>query len=262
MYANENGLYAGVLCGHLREMVWRLRRIPDDRWDWTFAPPAPTPRILATHAFQWLACDRQHILEPDISRHRKVPEPPREPAAICDLLEAETEEWDRLLRALTPERLAEMRRQFLFGPMSVRDFVGHMIQNSVYKNGQLATLFFALGLDGTEPYAAPFPNPIYEQVFDTRERPLFAAVLENDLAAVNALLDGGAAVNERDRNGNTPLMYAVLHGHGAIVDALLARGADPSLRDADGNAAADYARYAGHAEIAERLRATAPESTP
>jgi hypothetical protein len=91
MYANENELYAGVLCGHLREMVWRLRRIPDDRWDWTFAPPAPTPRILATHAFQWLACDRQHILEPDISRHRKVPEPPREPAVICDLLEAETE---------------------------------------------------------------------------------------------------------------------------------------------------------------------------
>jgi hypothetical protein len=40
-----------------------------------------------------------------------------------------------------------------------------MIQNCIYKNGQLATIYFALGLDGTEPYEAPFPNPIYEQAW-------------------------------------------------------------------------------------------------
>ncbi len=44
-------------------------RFPGDKWDWTFAPPAPTPRILATHAWQWLICDRQHIEEPDAAKH-------------------------------------------------------------------------------------------------------------------------------------------------------------------------------------------------
>ena len=47
----------------------------------------------------------------------------------------------------------------------MRGFVCHMIQNTIYKHGQFATIYFALGLDGTEPYNAPFPNPIYEQRF-------------------------------------------------------------------------------------------------
>jgi hypothetical protein len=40
-----------------------------------------------------------------------------------------------------------------------------MIQNTIYKHGQFSTLYFALGLDGTEPYSAPFPNPIYAEIF-------------------------------------------------------------------------------------------------
>jgi hypothetical protein len=50
----------------------------------------------------------------------------------------------------------------------VRGFVCHMVQNTIYKNGQFMTLFYALGLDGTEPYDAPFPNPIYEQCFGSK----------------------------------------------------------------------------------------------
>ena len=48
--------------------------------------------------------------------------------------------------------------------MNVRGFVGHIVQNCVYKNGQFMTLYYALGLDGTAPYTAPFPNPIYAQM--------------------------------------------------------------------------------------------------
>lgn len=40
-----------------------------------------------------------------------------------------------------------------------------MIKNCIYKNGQFATLYFALGLDGTESYAVPFPNPEYEECY-------------------------------------------------------------------------------------------------
>lgn len=37
----------------------------------------------------------------------------------------------------------------------------NMILNSIYKNGQVSMIYFALGLDGTEPYSAPFPDSIY-----------------------------------------------------------------------------------------------------
>ncbi|MBV9852637.1 MAG: hypothetical protein JO250_23500 [Armatimonadetes bacterium] len=161
MYHNENEAYAGLLCGHLREMTERLRLIPEDLWDWSPAPPAPTARVLAAHTWQWLVCDRQHLLEPDAQKHPAVPDPPADPNVLCDLLAEETDCWEVLVLSLTPEQLNEPRLQFNSKQRGVRNFVCHMIQNCIYKHGQLATLFFALGLDGAEPYTAPFPNDIY-----------------------------------------------------------------------------------------------------
>ena len=156
--------YAWMLCMHLDAMTHRLRLMPPDKWDWTPAPAAPTARTLASHAWQWLICDRQHIAERDVSKHARIPEPPSDPQAMCDALQEETKKWRTLILELTPERLDEERYQFLpENSLTVRWFVCHMIQNCIYKNGQFATLFFALGLDGTELYDAPFPNPIYEQ---------------------------------------------------------------------------------------------------
>jgi len=86
---------------------------------------------------------------------------------MCDALARETENWRMLIRGLTPEKLAEPRRQFDSEPvLNVRWFVYHMIQNSIYKHGQFSVLFFALGLDGREPYMAPFPNPIYAECYE------------------------------------------------------------------------------------------------
>lgn len=149
---------------HVRGMTAWLRQIPEDKWDWAFAPPSPTPRILASHAWQWLICDRQHIEEPDALKHGRVPEPPLQPDAMCDALDAEMSRWEALLPRLTPEDLDAPRRQFNKYPLSVRTFIAHIVQNSIYKNGQLATIYYALGLDGDAPYNAPFPNPIYEDV--------------------------------------------------------------------------------------------------
>ncbi len=162
---SENELYERVLCGHLDHFAYGLAKLPTEGWDWTPNPAAPTARILFAHAWQWLICDRYHIEEPDVSKHPPVPEPPREPDAMVAALRAETENWRQLLRSLTPERLDAPLRQFGEGNEgNVRGFVGHMIQHVIYKNGQFSTLFFALGLDGTEPYDAPWPNPIYEEV--------------------------------------------------------------------------------------------------
>ncbi len=149
---------------HIRGMTARLRQIPEDKWDWTFAPPAPTPRILAIHTWQWLICDRRHIEETDALKHARIPEPPSDPAALCDALDAEMDCWAEMLTRLTPEDLDAPRRQFNDYPMPVRGFIGHIVQNTIYKSGQLSTLYFALGLDGDAPYDAPFPNPIYEKL--------------------------------------------------------------------------------------------------
>ena len=163
---NENQAYAHLLCGHLEEMIYRLRQITPANWDWTPAPPAPTARTLAAHAWQWLICDRQHISEADAQKHLPVPEPPTDPDALCDALAEETERWRSLILSLTPAQFAQERHQFNEYEMNVRDFVCHMIQNSIYKHGQLATLYFALGLDGDTPYEAPFPNSIYKQLHE------------------------------------------------------------------------------------------------
>ncbi len=163
----ENEAYASLLCGHLRLMERRLRQIPADKFDYALTPPAPTPRILAVHAWQWLICDRYHISEPDAAKHSRVPEPPTDQAALCDAFAAETQEWHTLLLSLTPEQLDTVRHQFNRpdAEMTVRGFVCHMIQHCVYKSGELATIYFALGLDGDAPFTAPFPNPIYEELF-------------------------------------------------------------------------------------------------
>ncbi len=166
----ETEQYERLLCGHMGAMVHRLRQIPPERFDETFAPSAPTPRFLAVHAWQWLQCDRAHITEPDAAKHPRIPDPPTDPAALCDALATETENWRVLLRSLTPAQLDETRHQFNEpdARMTVREFVGHILQNNIYKHGQLTMLFFAWGYDGTEAYTAPLPNPIYAELFGER----------------------------------------------------------------------------------------------
>jgi len=160
----EKQQYADLLCGHLEAFTARLRLLPEDKWDFAVAPPAPTARILAAHAWQWLICDRQHIAEPDALKHPDIPEPPRDPQAMRDALAEETERWRSLILGLTAHQLDTPRKQFNDYPWTVRGFIGHMVQNVIYKHGQFSTIFFALGLDGAEPYDAPFPNRIYARL--------------------------------------------------------------------------------------------------
>ena len=157
--------YINLLCGHIEYFAFRLRQMPSADWDWTPDPAAPTARILATHTLQWLQCDRQHIEQADASKHSRIADVPSDPQAICDAMEAENEAWRLLLSSLTTEALDAKRSQFNQHEMTVRKFICHMIQNTIYKHGQFSTLFFAKKLDGSEPYTAPFPNPIYEEIF-------------------------------------------------------------------------------------------------
>jgi hypothetical protein len=164
--------YELLLIMHLEGMLGSLRRLKPEHWDWTPDQAAPTPRTVAVHAWQWLMCDRQHIDEPDATKHSNVLEPPADCAEFCDAFQLEIENWRRLLRDLTPEDLSQPRQQFGFTEveMNVRFFIGHMVQNVIYKHGQFSEVYFALGYDGVEPYSAPFPNAIYEKVRQAAEQ--------------------------------------------------------------------------------------------
>src|SRR5262245_3019970 len=138
--------YEILLCGHMEGFTERLRQLSPEQWDWTPDQAAPTPRTLAVHAWQWLICDRQHIGEPEDSKHSRGPETPTDTNALCDALAEETENWRRLLRSLTPEQLKRPSTQFNYpdSPMNVRGFICHMVQNVIYKHGQFSELYFAL----------------------------------------------------------------------------------------------------------------------
>ncbi len=61
---------------------------------------------------------------------------------------------------------------------------------------------------------------------------LIQAVWDRDAAKIQALLDAGVDINERDDyNGRTALMTAARTGNLEIMDILLSHGADATLHD-------------------------------
>ncbi|HZT40895.1 MAG TPA: ankyrin repeat domain-containing protein [Chthonomonadaceae bacterium] len=257
----ENEAYAFLLRMHLQELIERLRQIPPDKWEWQPALPAPSARLLAEHAYAWLLADRQHLLEPDATRHAHTPQLPAGQQALCDALEQEEKWWSDFLPTLTAEQLAEKRKQFGMSPRTVRWFVGHTLQNVIYKNGQLATIYFALGLDGTEPYVAPMPNDYYAQLDAILALPLHAAAFRGDITGLEALLESGADVDARDDHGVTPLIAAITQGHREVIRLLLDRGADVQAQDKEGYTALQYAEAFGPPEAVALLRNRLPEES-
>jgi ankyrin repeat protein len=88
-----------------------------------------------------------------------------------------------------------------------------------------------------------------------RTAALHRAVWAGDVAAVAALLDGGASVNSRDRRGFSLLARAVEQGHAGLARLLLDRGADPNARDRRGRTPLYWAARLRSAEPARALLA-------
>lgn len=84
--------------------------------------------------------------------------------------------------------------------------------------------------------------------------PLCNAVKENDLVKVSALLENGAAVNQRNALGYTPLMLAAGLGNYQMTDLLLAAGADVYMLDTRmGSTALHKAAQSGVVPVADLL---------
>ena len=259
--SNENEAYIELLCGHLQRLTRRLRRIPAERWEWQPTIAAPSPRLLAQHAWLWLVSDRLHLLEPDATRHEPPADPPTAQDELCALLDEESCQWRSLLHELTPERLSEPRRAFNWRPVNVRWLVWHMCQNVIYKHGQLATLYFMLGLDGDEPYRAPLPQDDYERLAEMRGHPHIQWVLGNGPPRDGTTEPPNADPDERDRAGCTALHYAAWLGATEKVQALLARGAEINSEYGDGWTALMDAAWLGHEETVRVLLAAGADPT-
>ncbi|MCD6046295.1 MAG: ankyrin-3-like, partial [Gammaproteobacteria bacterium] len=64
--------------------------------------------------------------------------------------------------------------------------------------------------------------------------PLFYAVNKKDVSRAQLLLDKGADVNAKDKEGNTPLFCAVHNKDVPLAQLLLDKGADVNAKDSDG----------------------------
>jgi ankyrin repeat protein len=63
---------------------------------------------------------------------------------------------------------------------------------------------------------------------------LHIAAAGGNVLAINFLLDNGASVDARTRNGQTPLMWAMRKNQTAVASLLLRRSADPNATDNEG----------------------------
>jgi ankyrin repeat protein len=81
---------------------------------------------------------------------------------------------------------------------------------------------------------------------------MILAAGKGDTVAVKELLDQGANVNAKEKDGRTAIMDAAYNGHADTVKLLLDRGADLSLKKTDG---ADAMALSGnHKDIVELFK--------
>jgi len=83
--------------------------------------------------------------------------------------------------------------------------------------------------------------------------PLHAAAEKGSCAVAKILLQKGASVNGRDREGGTALHRAAYWGQHEIISVLIEHGADPAARDQDGMSPLHNAAIQGKSQVAGGL---------
>lgn len=108
----------------------------------------------------------------------------------------------------------------------------------------------------------PRRNPVTaEEKLEARGIPFtvkgyFEQIGQGDQAAVELFLAAGFSVDDRRAvDEYTPLMLAAQYGDGSLADLLLQRGADVNARDKNGQTALMKAAAQGHDRLAEKLLA-------
>jgi ankyrin repeat protein len=85
-------------------------------------------------------------------------------------------------------------------------------------------------------------------------RAALPGAVRNDYAAITRLLvEAGAQLDFRNRDGRTALMLACAEGNVGSANVLLEGGADPSVSDLDGRTALWWASFHCHEEVVKAL---------
>jgi ankyrin repeat protein len=84
--------------------------------------------------------------------------------------------------------------------------------------------------------------------------PLHNAINENHNAAINSLINNGANLMAKDKDGNTPLHFASMMGNDSIVHKLISKGVNVNATDNQGVTPLFLANYCGHSNIVNVLR--------
>jgi len=83
---------------------------------------------------------------------------------------------------------------------------------------------------------------------------LFEAAKAGNFFKVRELVDNGADVRAKDRDGVTLLHVAAEWGHTEISALLIEKGADVSAKDKYGNTPLYWADSGGHTEVVDLLK--------
>jgi len=86
-----------------------------------------------------------------------------------------------------------------------------------------------------------------------QKQSILGALLRKDIETAKKIIEKGADVNQKDKDGNTALIYASKNEYIDIVNALLEKGADVNQKDKDGNTALIYASSYGYIDIVNAL---------
>ena len=103
------------------------------------------------------------------------------------------------------------------------------------------------------PYAKAATGVLAAETINDRWTPLIVAAHEGNEAAVAALLEAGADVNEASKNGRTALFMSAQEGHDAVVAALLMAGAQADKTRNDGCMPLVVAEQRGQAAVVKLL---------
>jgi ankyrin repeat protein len=120
---------------------------------------------------------------------------------------------------------------------------------------QAASLLFAAARFGCAPQARALLDR--GAAIDAKDKDGKTALAKsaeaNKLGLMRLLLERGADVNARSLDGSTPLLYAAQEDRGPAVALLLERGADPNLPGRRGLRPLDAAAYNGSPDSVEAL---------
>ncbi|KAL6895758.1 hypothetical protein HDV57DRAFT_506989 [Trichoderma longibrachiatum] len=161
--------------------------------------------------------------------------------AEYDLLPASSDA--SLVYILAAEGLSNLIRALWPLPASQLDVPGGQFRYPLFAaviHGHRDAVRALLGCDASSANEGELMTSMrfeVEYAINRSQTPLHWAVTNNWQSTVRQLLQMGAFIDARDRNGNTALLLSLFHGHEAIAELLIEAGANINARESDGQTA-------------------------